>query len=357
MSKKEAVKNIPVREGYTEPVVKDFIETVDYYVVKTERFLNEDAAKRKAKRLKVEVVKHNDSLTVYEVDGERFLDADKAEKKRKSLVKKYRDEIRETVRVYGIDKASQAAKLQHMEWLIRYYSLDELKNAKFFWSLNSNKEALVRKKLTKLIKIFCEVVYGKSNLVGPDPLDTNYPLSYFFETEDYRRAWEHLTPYRSLTEFRKSLNIFRIHFNAGSASFNRDWAWLKNTHSINGYKVPNNFQFRTPEFNAWIDAHNELTDKIYKIMDLVDYRMGELLYKAAFHLSDIDSDGKVLSVPPFDAALFNVHQELVETELLKIIEFIDGNVNGVDFHIAVKQGELTYWLNDDKRDLSPFKQF
>jgi len=351
---KKAIKNTPVSSGYVEPVIIENIETVDYHKVKDELFLDENAAARKAKRLKTKVIKDTAMLTVYEVDGERFLDADKAEKKRNLLVKKYREEIRDTVRVYGIDKASQANNLPHMAWLVEHYSLNELKNAKFLWAFNADKENMVRQFFFEQQKALS---VDNSKLI--DPLNTKYSLEYFFENEPHKRVIDYMSPYRSLTEFSVALNIFRINFDTGFNGFNREWSWLQNSDEINGFKVPSslNLQFGTQEFRTWVDSNLTLNDKIYKIIDLVNYRVGELLYKTALDMSNIDSNSNIVNIPPFDAVLFNIQKELIVEELLKIIEFIDSNENGLDFHIAVKNNELVYWLYDDKSVLSPFKQF
>lgn len=272
------------------------------------------------------------------------------------MTKKYREDVRNTVRVYGVEKASQANLLPHMVWLIAHYSLEELKNANFLWAFNKDKEIEIRQEFSN----FANRYVNNADAL-PDPLDMTQPLEYFFENEPFSHMLNYMTAYRALTEFNVDADISRMNgdvFRAASGKPSKTWSWLEPYEELNGcFRVPVRYGFKlgTPAFRAWIDENGALGDKIYKVVELVNYRVGELLYREALALTTIDED--VMTVPALDEALSNIPCNLLLEELKKIIEFIDGNENGTNFHIAVQKGVPVYWLNDDKRNLSPFKQF
>lgn len=357
----KTVKNIPPGLYHAEPVIMENVETVDYYKVANELFLEEEAAKRKAKQLKTELSEHTGILTVYEINNERFLDFAKAERRCKQLKKNYRDEVRNTVRVYGIDKASQANALPHMVWLLTHYSFDQLTHANFFWAFNNEQEDVIREVLSDYAQRRTGEPLDRQNL--SDPMDMSLPLEHFFEDELYQRLLNWMTPYRALVDFHADSDIANIDFPLTRSIFGKKkplkaWSWMGEVADLNGFRVPadRNFRLGTPEFRAWIDENDTLHDKVNKVVELVNYRVGELLYREALALTTVDEDN-VMTVPALDEALSNIPCDLVLEELRQIIKFIDENENGTDFHIAVQKGEPVYWLNEDKRNLSPFKQF
>lgn len=91
---KKTVKNIPPGLYHAEPVIMENVETVQYYEVNGEKFFDEVAALRKAKRLNAEMSEHTGASTVYSIGDERFLDLVKAEQRCKRLRKDYRDDVR-----------------------------------------------------------------------------------------------------------------------------------------------------------------------------------------------------------------------------------------------------------------------
>lgn len=358
---KETVKNIPLGMGYAEPEIMENVETVQYYEVNGEKFFDRTVALRKAKRLNAEMSEHTDDVIVYSVGDERFLDLAKAEQRCKRLKKDYRDDVRNTVRVYGIDKASQANALPHMVWLLTHYSFDQLTHANFFWAFNKDREDLVRKVLSDYAQRCTNKFLDSQNL--SDPADTSLPLEHFFEDELYQWLLNCMTPYRALVVFHADSDIANINFPINRNIFGekqlKTWSWLEPYEELNGcFRVPVRYGFKlgTPAFRAWIEENDTLHNKVNKVVELINYRVGELLYLEALALTTIDEDN-VMTVPSLDDALSNIPCNLILEELRQIIEFIDGNENGTNFHIAVQKGAPVYWLNDDKRSLSPFKQF
>lgn len=128
---------IPAVDGYTEPVITEETKSLTFYELGGERFLKKSAAKSASKRLDenpADVKEIKESVPVFIVEDELFLDREKAEKRLKSLLKKHRDRVREAARMLGVKSASQAAKLEPINWLISNYKLETFKDQEFAYA-------------------------------------------------------------------------------------------------------------------------------------------------------------------------------------------------------------------------------
>lgn len=331
------------------PEIIESVEEIDYYSVDGKLFLDLPKAKRFSKKLKKDVIEHYSFVKIYEVDSEIFINEDEALKKQKSLTKKNRDKLRESVRAFGVYNVSKAEKIDELLWLFNNYSVDDVFNTNFFYIFNRDNEDFMRKWMSIFLHNLPE---DTPNPVKRKDLSVEYLFhNYEFHNSmnDYEIRVFAFYLMRRVSEF----NIYEIYRNAS-------WRWLNNYDELedfNGRMMPANLPASSPERIKYVADERRLEDNEFRINEMLDFRVAELLYLKSYETAKFDSDGNVEKVLPLEKVAELIDVSLIIKELEDIIDFLHDNENGADFHIKVINGVNHYWLYDNKKSLNPFKKF
>jgi hypothetical protein len=347
---------IPVSPGFVVPQIQESAENTVYFQVGDERFTDEKKARAKAKRLKSEAVRHQGQIPVYNVNGDSFVNMVDAEKKVASILKAHRDQVREAVRLFGVDKASQAEKLPAIKWLVEHYPVEDLRRVNFLYAVHRFNEDFLRSVFAHRVEYIKVIVRSSGNFYKltedelVDPMDKSYPIEFFFETYPYNEELEYVDGYNSLIGNRADLNLNRI-------KIDRTWGWLQN-RALDDWSIPMEFSDVGEGRSQWIrEVHDLEYRKLELVKQLVNYRLGELLSATAQQHAVFDANGTVSMVMPLEDVLLTMDYSLVLDELEEIVAFLHTAERGLGFDIAVVKGQVRYWIHGDKKALDPFKKF
>lgn len=315
MTQKLPKSKIPAVDGYKEPKVVPENKLATFFEVGGERFHKESTAKSASKRLgktAADVSKATANVDVFLVEDELFFTQEAAEKRLKSLLKKHRDRVREVARMFGVDKASAAAKLEPLNWLMEHYSLEDIEGLEFDSAFFKG---------SKRSSGYTGFLHGIAD---------------------------------SISQANPEVNMF----NYGRPSQNRrySWGWMKN-RKLDRSDVPAELKPGSPERSAWVDAEQDFGDKLWKLNDLMRYRTAEVIYRLASEHADVDDDGDVVNVLPLQMIVDLIDTDLVVDEIKDIYVELNRVENGASLEVKTLRGRVQYWLVDDKKNLDPFKKF